>query len=205
MAGEPQSLWAFALASFILELTPGPNMGYLAALALAEGRRAGLLAVAGVATGLAAIGTLAAFGLTAIIEQVPAVYAGLRYAGLAFLLWLAFDAWRDPPAGARDNRHDWQTFGRSFLTNALNPKATLFFVAALPEFLHPDKPYLLVQNLTLVAIYVLIATLVHGTIVLFADGLHGVLLSGRRERLVRRGLAIMLALVALWFFWSTRR
>ena len=54
MAGEPQSLWAFALASFILELTPGPNMGYLAALALAEGRRAGLLAVAGVATGLAA-------------------------------------------------------------------------------------------------------------------------------------------------------
>ena len=61
----------FALMSFLIEVTPGPNMSYLVALTLSDGRKTGLIAVAGVFAGLAAVGMAAAFGLAALIDNVP--------------------------------------------------------------------------------------------------------------------------------------
>ena len=91
---DASSAFAFTLAAIAIELTPGPNMVWLALVALTEGRRAGLAAVAGVGTGLALVGTAVAFGLGALVANTPAAYQILRFAGIGYLLWLAWEAWR---------------------------------------------------------------------------------------------------------------
>src|ERR1700754_3707386 len=86
-------LLAFALTSLVIEITPGPNMTYLAALSLSSGMRTGFAAVAGIALGLMTYGVIAAFGLAAVIDNSPLLYGVLRWGGVAFLLWLAWEAW----------------------------------------------------------------------------------------------------------------
>ena len=91
---DPADITAFALTSFLVELTPGPNMAYLALVAATEGRRPGYAAVAGVALGLAIVGLLAALGLATLIAASPLAYQALRWAGVAYLMWLAWEGWR---------------------------------------------------------------------------------------------------------------
>ena len=195
----------FVLTSVIVELTPGPNMAYLAALTLAEGRRVGLAAVAGVTLGLAGIGLLSAFGLAALIERLPFAYEALRYGGALFLLYLAWEGWRGAGDGEAKGMGRAGAFGRALLTHLLNPQAALFYVAVLPVFLAPGLADPLPPTLALVAVYVAVATAIHAGIVLFAGALRPYLVEGPRERVVRRALALSLALVAVWFFWGARR
>jgi threonine/homoserine/homoserine lactone efflux protein len=193
----------FLLTSVIVEITPGPNMTTLVAMSLAHGRRAGLAAVAGVALGLAVVGTLAAFGLAAVIHASPALYQLLRWLGIGYLLWLAWETWRAAEKPDETASLDG-FFLRGLMTNLLNPKAAMFYVAVLPAFVRPGDGPILGQTLTLVAIYVLVATAVHTTLVLAAAHLH----NGRDEAsltLLRRVLAVVLALVAIWFAWETQR
>src|SRR3954447_6250557 len=86
----PASLLVFALTCAIVEITPGPNMAWLAALSLSRGWRIGLAAVAGVALGLSAYGIAAALGVAAVIENSAFLYEALRWGGVAYLLWLAW-------------------------------------------------------------------------------------------------------------------
>lgn len=195
----------FTLTALLIELTPGPNMAYLAALSLAEGRRVGLAAVAGVALGLAIVGALAAFGLAALLEATPLAYQALRYGGALFLLYLAWEGWNGTDGDVMQPMGRRAAFGRALLTNLLNPKAALFYVAVLPLFLPREGGSMVLPSLVLAAIYVAVATLVHAAIVLFADALRPYLVSGRREKLVRRVLSASLALVALWFFVGSSR
>ena len=199
------SLLEFTLTSLLIELTPGPNMAYLAALSLAEGRRVGLAAVAGVALGLAIIGALAVLGLAAVLEATPWAYQLLRYGGALFLFYLAWEGWKGADDDEMESMGRRAAFGRALLTNLLNPKAALFYVAVLPLFLPREGGNLVLPSLALAAIYVAVATLVHAAIVLFADALRPYLVSGPHERLVRRILSASLALVALWFFVGSSR
>src|SRR5262249_61915030 len=93
-------LLAFALTALIIEITPGPNMTYLAALSLSSGMRTGFAAVAGIAIGLMTYGIVAALGLAALIDSSPLLYGILRWGGVVYLLWLAWGAW----AGDRGTR-----------------------------------------------------------------------------------------------------
>lgn len=200
-----QSLLAFLLASFLIELTPGPNMAYLALVSASEGRRAGFATVAGVALGLAVIGFIAALGVAQVIGASPLLYEALRWAGIAFLLYLAWDGWRSgADVAASADRPDGQHFLRGLITNLLNPKAGAFYVTVLPSFVVPNSPAT-PQTMLLTASYVAVATLVHLAIVLLAGAVEPVLNNPRRERIARRTLSVLLALVALWFGWSTRR
>jgi len=196
----------FLLTSLILELTPGPNMGTLASLALERGRVAGLTAVGGVATGLAVVGVLAALGLAAAISESPTIYQVLRWAGVCYLLYLALEAWRRAGRGGimASPAGDGSLFVHGLMLNLLNPKAALFYIAVLPTFIDPARGFLLVQNLTLVAIYVAVATVVHVGVVLLAAWLRPVLLAGVGEIIVRRSLAAIMALIAIWFAWQTQ-
>lgn len=199
------ALIPFTLTCFIIELTPGPNMAYLAVVSASEGRKPGMATVAGIALGLAIVGAAASFGVAEFVARSDALYGVLRWAGVCFLLYLAYDAWRDGTAAAEPTgKTPAFYFRRGLFTNLLNPKAALFFVTVLPSFIVPDRP-LLAQNLTLSTIYVGVATVVHMTIVLLASTLEPVLNSPSRERMVRRGLALLLAAVAIWFAWTTRR
>lgn len=196
------ALSAFALTSFLIELTPGPNMTYLALVALAEGRRPAYAAVLGVAVGLGLLGLLAALGLTALMTAWPLAGTLLAWGGAAYLFYLAWEAWAgaeklDDGLGRGAPLRLW--FRRGLITNLLNPKAALFYVTILPEFLPPSATL----GLTFVfsALYVTVATFVHGTIATLAAAAHGFLTNPQRERRLRRALALALAAVALWFLW----
>ncbi len=198
------SLAAFALTSLIVELTPGPNMAYLALVAATEGRRRGYAAVAGVALGLAVIGVLAALGLAALIAASPAAYQVLRWGGVAYLLWLAWEGWRGaerPEDGTVAGSPLSVWFRRGLITNLLNPKAAVFYVAVLPEFLAPDGG--LDDALTLSMIYVAVATFVHAMIVTLAGSAQTLLSDPARAKFIRRMLSLALAGVAVWFLIRT--
>src|SRR4030081_1381816 len=89
---QASSLLAFALISFGLVLTPGPNMIYLISRSIAQGRTAGLVSLGGVALGFVFYMLCAAFGVTALLFAIPYAYDALRFAGAAYLLWLAWQA-----------------------------------------------------------------------------------------------------------------
>ncbi len=195
MAGIPE----FLLTSFLIELTPGPNMAWLAALALSKGRKLALIAVAGVASGLALLGGLAAIGLGAVVAASPWLYLTIRTFGFFYLLWLAWQTWQP----ASPDEGGFGSFRDGLVTNLLNPKAGLFYIAVLPTFIDPASGPVLNQTLTLVIGYVAVATAVHAAIVIFAASLRKALVADGSIQIVRRGLALGLVAVALWFFWKT--
>ncbi len=203
------SLLAFALTCFVIEITPGPNMAYLAALSLSQGVRAGLAAVAGIALGLSVYGVAASLGLSAIIDNSAFLYEALRWGGVIYLLWLAWEAWaaeREVAPETVDGGIDpWTAFRRGLITNLLNPKAAVFYVAVLPDFIQIGKGAVATQTLVLSAIYVGIATAIHLVIVLLASRLQSVIATPEQRRTVRRILAVLLAGIAIWFAFSTSR
>src|SRR4029077_5542638 len=132
------NLFTFLLAVLLLELTPGPNMAYLATLALSRGRSAGLIATAGVAFGLAVHATVAGLGAGVLIQQYPLLYDVLRWIGVGYLLYLSWEGWRTEKEVSPE-RADLAVmagplFLRGFLSNVFNPKSILFFVSVLPTF-----------------------------------------------------------------------
>jgi threonine/homoserine/homoserine lactone efflux protein len=198
----------YLVTVLILEITPGPNLGYLAGLSATRGRAAGLAATAGVAAGLSLHAVAASFGVAALIERSALAYEALRWAGVAMLLWLAVEAWRDAgessPASVAGSSDARRLMWRGFLTNVLNPKSALFFIAVVPRFVDPGRPA--AEALALLGgIYVAVATAVHASVVLLAARLQPLLVAGGRERTVRRALALLLAAIAVWLAWGTAR
>lgn len=194
---------AFVLTVTIIEITPGPNMAYIATLSLSHGLRVGFAAVAGIALGLMTYGIAAALGLAALIDSSRWLYEGLRWAGVLYLVWLAWDAWSHETAIAEAvdtaDRQPWRAFRRGLITNLLNPKAAIFYVAVLPEFVQADGSPVVTQTLLLSVIYVAIATAIHCGIVLLAGSLQGSIATPERRRTVRRVLALALLGIAIWF------
>ena len=203
-------LLAFALTCVIIEITPGPNMTYLAALSLSNGMRTGFAAVAGIALGLMTYGAIAALGLAALVDNSPLLYGLLRWAGVAYLLWLAWESWASEREASPDvivgnDDRPGLAFRRGLITNLLNPKAAVFYVAVLPEFIRADGGPLLLQTLVLSVAYVGIATAIHSAIVALAGTLQASVATGSRRRTIRRGLALALVGIAIWFAASTGR
>lgn len=198
---------AFLWTAFLIELTPGPNMSYLAVLSLAEGRRAGLAAVAGVATGLLIVGLVAALGLAAIISQSPFLYATLRWAGVLYLAWLAYEIWTGGDghvfSDGTKNGGWYHFFSRGLITNMLNPKAAMFYITVLPPFVDPARSALN-QTVRLSVAYVVVATLVHLSIVTIAATARAQLGNDAKMSALRRVLAVSVLIIAIWLAWSTR-
>ena len=191
----------FALAVLLIELTPGPNMAWLAGLAATEGRRCGLAAVAGVALGLLANGVLAAAGLAALLQAAPQLWTILRFAGAAMMLWLAIEAWCGTGDGSRSSRKDSSPrrgFATGALINLLNLKAYIFFLVVAPQFLNGEA--LGIRNaLILSLISVVIATTIHLSIVIAGSKAHDWLSDPGRTKAVRRVFAVIMLAVAASF------
>jgi threonine/homoserine/homoserine lactone efflux protein len=152
----------FVAASVMLVLTPGPNLLYLISRTLCQGRAAGVISLAGTTTGFLVHIVAAALGLSAVFVMVPVAYDAVRWAGAAYLLWLAWDVARpgsggvfaprplpeDPPA---------RLFRIGLLTSILNPKVALFYLALFPQFVDPARGSVLLQSLLLGATQIAIA------------------------------------------------
>lgn len=201
------TLAAFLGTALLIELTPGPNMAYLALVSAVEGRRAGLATTVGIALGLAIVGLAAALGLAALLSTSPVAFAALRWGGALYLLWLALEAWTGAgevsPFRANHRKNAAQHFRRGLIVNLLNPKAALFFVAILPGFTDTARP-LVPQAVILTLLYVALATVIHLVIVGLAGTAQRWLADPARQKFARRGFAVMLAGVAAWFLISTQ-
>ncbi|MGD9815307.1 MAG: LysE family translocator [Hyphomonadaceae bacterium] len=203
---EPGVILPFLLAVSLIELTPGPNMGYLAALSAAEGRAAGFKAVLGITLGLSFYMLLAVLGVAEVIAAAPFVYGALRWAGVLFLLYLAWEAWRGAhetsPGHAAGGDH--APFWRGLLANLLNPKAMVFYVTLLPGFIAEDHAAFWVQALTLGAAHLVISFIVHSAIVLGAAQAGALIARTAHMPTARRVLALSIAAIAVWLAWETR-
>ncbi len=202
-------MFEFILAVLIIELTPGPNMAYLAALTLARGRTAGLFAIIGVALGLSVHAVVASFGAGELLLEYPRLYQILRWIGVAYLLFLAWEGWQSKqksPSTADLNPALSPLILRGFLSNVFNPKSVLFFVSVVPTFvgISPGQPNFIFQMVIFGIAYVAEATAVHGIIVMLAGELSPWLVEGPRQNAVRRVLAVALVFVAGWLFWATK-
>ncbi|MBI1341017.1 LysE family translocator [bacterium] len=193
----------FLVAALIIELTPGPNMTWLAILAATRGRTAALSAVAGVALGLALLGGLAALGLAAIVATTPLLWEALRWLGAAYLLWLAWETWTGPTESTAEAGDVLHGFRRGLIVNALNPKAAAVFLTLIPR--HVSEPAHWASLFAAAMVYVAVATLIHALIVAFASNLHGLFKDPLLGRRLRIGFALALIGVAVWSLFSTAR
>jgi threonine/homoserine/homoserine lactone efflux protein len=134
----------FVGAALLLNLTPGPDMLFVAGTAASRGRRAGLLAALGVGAGCLFHTVLAAVGLSALLAASDLAFTAVKWAGAAYLVWTGLTMLRarrdtagpSPERPARSGNPFWQ----GALTNALNPKVALFFLAFLPQFIDAGAP-----------------------------------------------------------------
>lgn len=197
-------LFSFIIASIIIELTPGPNMTWLAVLGASRGRATALAAVAGICLGLAIAAIVAGLGLTAILTEFPALFQLLRWGGTLYLFYLAWDAWRD---GDGELTHTNATravaFRQGLVSNILNPKAYIFYAAMLPQFISGAWP--VAQEVALLSfIYVVVATAIHSGIAILSGSLATFLETSPHAATIRKALALLIAAAAVWFFISTQ-
>ena len=194
----------FLAAAILIELTPGPNMAWLALLGVSRGRIVALAAVAGVSLGLTMAGIAAALGVSALIGTTPWLFQALRWAGSLYLLYLAWNAWRDSTA-VQETRFDAplrRYFSQGLVSNMLNPKAYLVYAAILPQFIDPAQS-LLAQLVTLTALYVGVATAVHATIAMLAGSCNRFFSDAIWAKRLGRTFALLLVAVAVWFLYAT--
>ncbi|MEU0738605.1 LysE family translocator [Streptomyces sp. NPDC006134] len=183
---------AFLVAAFALCVSPGPDMMFIVAMGGRGGPAAGVMAAFGVACAMLVHAVAAALGLSALFTALPVLYHVLRWAGAAYLLYLAVKAFRDrsvpggeeaPARGAGMRRAFWQ----GAVTNLLNPKVILFNVAFLPQFVDPSLGHVPGQLMLLGTTIVVMGFLCDGTVGLLAGRLANVL---RRSARVNRWLNI---------------
>ncbi|MEV3922334.1 LysE family translocator [Actinomadura coerulea] len=131
----------FLLAAVTLVAVPGPNHLYITTRSVGEGRRAGIASALGVETGTLVHIAAAAGGLSAVVAASATAFGFLRYAGAAYLIYLAYRALRgrrDPGAPDLEPRPLHRVYLDGVLVNVLNPKVVLFFLAFLPQFVDQD-------------------------------------------------------------------
>jgi len=202
---DPTVILPFLVAVALVELTPGPNMGWLALIAAGRGRTAALAAVAGVTLGLAAWMLAAVIGVATLVLRWPWLFQIIRWAGVLYLVWLAWEAWRGSTATAASEDGSRRTlFLKGLAANLLNPKAAVFYSALLPTFIRPGAGAPVAQALTLGGLHLAVATTIHAVIVVSAAGAGGPLLRRLEGRTARAVMGGGILLVALWMAWETR-
>jgi threonine/homoserine/homoserine lactone efflux protein len=137
-----QNLWPFLLSAVLLNLTPGQDTLYIVGRSIAQGRRAGLLSVAGIIAGCAVHTLAAAFGLSAILATSASAFMVVKLAGALYLICLGVRMLLDRsasvmPSTGFSRSSAWVIFRAGLFTNVLNPKVALFFLAFLPQFVDP--------------------------------------------------------------------
>jgi RhtB (resistance to homoserine/threonine) family protein len=133
----------FVAAALVLNLTPGPDMVFVLASGASRGRRAGVLAALGIGAGCLVHVALAALGLSALLATSALAFSIVKWLGAAYLVWMGVAMLRARPAAAvaataaQTDASGARVFWQGALTNVLNPKVALFFLAFLPQFIAP--------------------------------------------------------------------
>lgn len=169
-----QELFIFILAALMLVITPGPNMIYLISRSITQGRKAGLISLAGIITGFTFHVTMVSVGLTAVLFTIPYAYSVLKTLGVCYLLFLAFQAINPKNQGIFVARTDLKQdkpaklFSMGFLTSVLNPKIAVFYLSFFPQFIKLEYGNIFFQSLQLGIIQMCVSFTVNFLIVLSA-------------------------------------
>jgi len=159
------TLFAFALIALGMALTPGPNMIYLISRSLCQGKTAGMVSLGGTALGFVFYMLCAAFGITALLMTIPVAYDVLKIAGALYLIYLGWKAIRSPHSPfeitSQQSYSNSKLFLMGFLTNLLNPKIAMMYLALLPQFIKPHQGDVLVQTLSLGFVQIVISLLIN--------------------------------------------
>lgn len=171
---------AFVAAVATLIAIPGPNVALIVANSVAYGTRFGVLTVAGTSTAVLIILGLTALSLTAVLGTLAAWFEWIRWAGVAYLIWLGIRQWRAPAADltrvSAQPRSVRSIFVRGFVVSLTNPKNYLFFSAFFPQFLTAGEN-LPAQMVLLSVTFYVVSTLLDGVWALAAGRVRGVLAS----------------------------
>lgn len=192
----PQLL-AFVAGGLVLNFAPGQDVFFASACGIQGGPKAGALAGLGVGLGVLMHLALATVGLGAVVAAHPEALRAIKYAGAAYLLWLAWKSWTAGPVdpSARGSVRPWTIIRRGFLSNALNPKPVLFLLAFLPQFTNPAWGPIWQQVLGLGLIFAFTGTLVtmgYGIVAGYAGQV-----LGRRLGLMNKIAAVVFAGLAV--------
>jgi threonine/homoserine/homoserine lactone efflux protein len=201
-------LWLFALTTLVLNATPGVDMVFTLTRTLQLGVRGGFAAALGIGAGCVVHTLAAAFGLAALLAASAAAFSAVKWAGAAYLLWLAVNMAREaargggevPASGAAvagaPSASLWAVFRQGALTNALNPKVALFFLALLPQFIAADAAHKTLAFLALGAWFIVQGLLFLGAFVLLVAPLRRWQAPGAVRRALNAGGAALFAALA---------
>ncbi|WP_373864154.1 LysE family translocator [Paenibacillus glycanilyticus] len=168
------SLIAFGLVSLGMVCTPGPNMIYLISRSITQGRKAGVVSLGGVVLGFVIYLFATLLGLTTIFHIVPFLYTAIKWAGAAYLLWLAWNAIKPGSRSVFEVKKltiesPRRLFFMGFMTNLFNPKIAVLYISLLPQFQVPGQGSLLLQGTVLGMTQIIISLAVNLLIVLLAS------------------------------------
>ncbi|MBJ7289271.1 LysE family translocator [Williamsia sp.] len=154
-------------------LTPGPNMMYLVSRSIGQGRRAGLVSLAGTGVGFVVYLLMANLGLAVVFVAVPWLFIGLKSAGVAYLAHLAWQALRPGGRGVFEvsdlpKDSPARLFSMGLITNLLNPKAAIMYLTLIPQFIDADRGHRFAQGMTLGTLQITVSMIVNASIIVAA-------------------------------------
>ncbi|RJX32085.1 MAG: LysE family translocator [Oxalobacter sp.] len=184
----------FLLTSFIVVLVPGTGVIYTVSTGLVQGRKASLYAAIGCTLGIVPHLLATALGLAAVMHTSALAFQVLKYAGVLYLLYIAYATWRDKSAFVIDETQSADKalaiITKAFLLNILNPKLTIFFLAFLPQFVQNGSSESMLQLLTLSAVFMNMTFVVFVIYGMLAHAFRKVVIESTRvQNWLRRGFA----------------
>lgn len=177
----------FLMASMALTIAPGPDNIFVMTQGITRGRKPAIVTALGMCSGISVHTIAAAFGISAVFYSSAVAFNMVKYAGAAYLLYLAYRTMKERSAvtfSGADDRNGSALFKRGFIMNVLNPKVALFFLAFLPQFVTPDARYFPLQMLLLGFIFMVQAVIIFCLIGYFSGSIGRFLLS--RPEVARR-------------------
>lgn len=186
--------WIYVTAVFLISATPGPNMLHVMTQSIAHGPRRVLATMAGLMSAVLLCLVASALGLGAVLKASPRLFDLLRYAGVAYLVWLGIKAWRAPvgiPVGTpARSRSDRALYATGLLTGLSNPKLIVFAAALFPQFIDMSRPFW-TQLAILIASFVMIESFWYAMYALGGTRLARWLAPANRQRLFNRGTGLL--------------
>jgi threonine/homoserine/homoserine lactone efflux protein len=190
-------LFVFLTAALALNLTPGNDMMYVLGQGLKSGPKAGIAASLGIATGSLIHLALVAAGLAVLLAQHPQVFDAVRWAGAAYLVWIAVRTLAAPTASLQivgERRGLIRAWRDGVFVNVFNPKTIIFMFAFLPPFVHPENGAPLLQLFILGMLFNVGGTVVNCLVAIFAGGIGARL---ARDRRLARAFSVVSAALFL--------
>lgn len=205
-----QILYAFVLATATLAIAPGPDNIFVLTQSMVNGKKKGLVTVAGLMTGCLIHTTLLAFGVSALIKENDIVFVVIKLFGASYLLFLAYTVFKSPSdisfkTEGLEDKSSLQLFKQGFIMNVLNPKVTIFFLAFFPGFLFSETLSTVIQFYVLGLIFMAVSFLIFGSIAVLSGFLGTYLKESRKLGLILKWLQIIVFVgIAVYLVFSSK-